>query len=224
MPVAIDSSSAVSEGAASSRTFALNNAAGTGVIVRVASFGRYPTGVTYAAEALNAGPQATSTEDDRSTIWTLFTGVNTGNNNVVVTFASSTESVCWADSVTGEDGTTPIQDTETDTEGLSVTTTSMPAISGTDEGLVFDCLSWFGDRAMAAGLGQSQQFNENNTTAQESGAGSTKAGASSVTMVWTWTGGTRYAMTAVSIAPGAGGGGGDAVPQVWMQYRARTIH
>ena len=210
MSVEIDSSSAVSEGATAERLFNLTNAAGSSIEVNVSTFGGTPSSVTYGGDACSSRIAVTNSEDDRAHIYArtpVDGSVATGSNNVDVDFAGSTEAVCFAFSLTGEDAADPIMDTDSIAVNTSATSATLASMSSANDGRCFAAMAWFGDRTMNANLGQTSQYAENNTTAQESGCGSTEPGADAgVVMGYTWTGGTRVALVGISWRPSAGGG------------------
>ncbi len=126
----------------------------------------------------------------------------TGTNNVVVTFTNTVDAYVGVASVYDVDQTTPEADAQvahSSSGNLSVT------VSGAAGQLVLDVGSCY-NSISTPGAGQTQQWNGAGGS-NTAGAGSTKAGGSSVTCTWTNAGGFSWAHAAVSIKPPGGGGG-----------------
>src|SRR5687767_2328290 len=85
-------------------TFALTVPSGTtGLVVRVSSYQRNPTGVTWNGNALTSQGAATaSSANDHASIWTL-DSPTPATGNVVVSFGSSTEVVANGTCYSGQD-------------------------------------------------------------------------------------------------------------------------
>jgi hypothetical protein len=117
----------------------------------------------------------------------------TGTWTLRVTFAATADSVVGVTSFTGVNQTTPLGTCvvgSSDPTPATVTVTSAPGE------LVFDTVA--SDENLTADASQTVQWDI--TSAPVAGGGSTKAGASSVTMRWTG-GSTSWAMGAVPVKP-----------------------
>jgi hypothetical protein len=141
------------------------------------------TGVTYGGVALTRRAQVKNNGDDFADIWCLV-NPTVGTANVVVTCSSGTQIVagisCWS----GVHQTTaPTSATAT---GDSTATAPSLTISSATGDLVLDTVAFYSSSsgAMSVGAGQTSRWNVDNGSANDSGCGSTEAGAASVTMSW----------------------------------------
>lgn len=159
--------------------------------------------------------------DWRSSIFGLLAPAS-GAKTVAITMAAACYGAAGAITVTGGDTTTLFSNT------ASANGTGTPATvdctSAADE-LVMDNLLSGVETSVTVGSGQTERWNRTYTPGGAFGAGSTEAGATTVTMSWARnTIGTDYgwALCAASFKAAAGGGGGSSiVPIVDRQYRAR---
>lgn len=151
---------------------------------------------------VQAGSQVAGGHEHRVDIWYKLAPA-VGTANIVVTLAGGTvESVGGAMSFFNVDQSTPMG-TFAGTSGDS--TTPSISLSSTTGDVVVDAVSSNGDSStVTAGSGQTQRWNLFSGTGDgnEFGAGSTKAGATSVTMSWTLTNANKWAIAAVPIKPG----------------------
>jgi hypothetical protein len=120
-----------------------------------------------------------------------------GTANVVIDYSSNPNygSVVGVMSFTGVDQTTPLGPFAGATG--SGTSASVNVSSAPDE-LVFDTVMNAYDKAIYVGGNQTQRWNNQG---EPTAGGSTEAGASSVTMSWSWTWSNPWAIGAVSIKP-----------------------
>lgn len=129
--------------------------------------------------------------------------------NIVVTMAGANERfVVGALALSGVHQTTPVG-THATASGSS--TEASVAVSSAVGELVVDTLVKNGvSDSVTPGTGQTQRWlTQSGTSGPATGAGSTEAGAASVTMSWSWTtgGSAGWRIGAVPFQPAAGGGG-----------------
>jgi len=158
-------------------------------------------GVTYAGQALTQlGFQNAPGNGDRIEMWYLLTPPS-GTANIVATISGSVDVVGGAVSFTGVDPSAPLGTFVSATgSGTSATVT----VSTANGWLVVDTLSADGDAiSQSPGAGQTARWNTGTGTAGGNvrGAGSTKAGAASVTMSWTLAASKPWALGAVPLKP-----------------------
>lgn len=209
MAVAVNSTAAAAVSAGTTDLqWSLDNAAGTGIIIRTSVFNVDANAVSYGGVSLGAASAASgaSSDGDRAAVYTRFDSIPTGTNTARVQFPSSEECVAHALTITGEHATNPLHDADAAVQNSSGTSITLPAMDGVADGMFFDCIAIFGRTVSAGASGQSIQYQEANGGAED-GAGGNLAGVASVALSYTWAGGARAAMAAVSIAPAAGGGG-----------------
>jgi hypothetical protein len=155
--------------------------------------------VTYAETSLTRLTEIVYSGDGpRVDVWYL---VNppTGANNVVVTQAGENEVAIGAISYTGVNQIIPIDGTTT-AQGASASA-SISVTSETDD-LVTDVMASVADGAPSVGHGQTQRWNVEmggSGATSQYGAGSTEAGASSVTMSWTLPESEEWVITGFNI-------------------------
>jgi len=120
-----------------------------------------------------------------------------GTANVVIDYASNPDfgSVVGVMTFTGVDQTTPLR-AFASASGTS-SSASVNVSSATGE-LVFDTLMNSYDKAITVGANQMQRWNNQG---EPTAGGSTEAGASTVTMSWSWSYSNPWAIGAVSIKP-----------------------
>lgn len=177
--------------------------------------GTAPTGITYGGAALTMAQNQISASSEAVSVWGL-ANLSAGAAGVVVSFAASTYLDCEAITVTGSDTTTCFSNSAKAT-ALSGTA-SVNCVSATDE-LVIDGLELNNSTAVTAGGGQTQRWSKLFAFNLRRHAGSTKAGATSVTMSWTFSQDT-WAIVAASFKAAAAGGvfmpgvGGSALPNM----------
>lgn len=136
----------------------------------------------------------------------------TGTNNLVVTFSASVSGALIAISgYTGVDTTSPTSGFQSfTTSGAGDTSpTNLPAVTSATDDLVVGTVVTSFDDTMTADGAQTEEANFND---ELFGSGrmatSHKAGASSVSLSWTFTGTLDYCVLGYSIKAAAGGGGG----------------
>lgn len=125
-----------------------------------------------------------------------------GANTVSVTMSGATNLVVGSISFNGAHQTTPLgtQATATGTSGNP----SVSVSSASDE-IVVDSLSYDRASSLTVGAGQTQRYNrDDNGGGDLWGAGSTEAGAASVTMSWTAGASEGWAIAGVSVKPSGG--------------------
>ena len=136
-----------------------------------------------------------------------------GTANIVVTLAD-VHAILLTGAVdfTGVDQTTPFGTPATATGTAATITVNVSSATGE---LVVDAVKAFrtGHTALSPGADQTEQF-DINSGATDSHAASTEAGATTVTMSWTYTDGVAtdyaWAIAGVALKPAAGGGGSPA--------------
>ena len=217
MAVAFDAASSGSVGSSASLTFA-HTCTGTNLalIVDVTYYhtaARSVSGVTYAGVAMTSIGGITRTGFNmRTEQWKLSAPAN-GANNVVITMDGTTSEIqAGAISATGAHQTTAsLTGTQATAQGNS-TTPSVAVTSATNE-MVVDSVVADGPGSFTAGTGQTSRWS---LPTGIGGAGSTEAGAASVTMSWTITSG-EWAICGVSIKEAAAAGGTGILKQM-MNY------
>ena len=132
-------------------------------------------------------------------IWYLKAPANT-TADVVVTMSAATYLIAGATSWFGVDQTTTFGTVAT--ANGSSTSPSVAVTSAVDE-LVHDTLAVNGAPTITVGAGQTQRWNLASGT-NKSGAGSTEAGAASVTMSWTLGTSATWSIMGVPLKPAAG--------------------
>ncbi|GAC1603610.1 MAG: hypothetical protein NVS3B29_08400 [Candidatus Saccharimonadales bacterium] len=146
--------------------------------------------VTYNGVAMTQ--KSTVTNGTSITAMYYLVSPATGANNVVITLGSANSIIGGATSFIGADTVTPLGPAVT--TGLSNTNTiTSGAVTSAAGEIVFDSLGVALDVTASPGAGQTQGWFIHNPTAGDSGGGSTKAGASSVTTSWTGLGTTADA-------------------------------
>ena len=181
-----------------------------GVALEPDSQGTTVSTVTYSGQSLTrAGFQQSSDNEARMEIWRLVNPPS-GTANVVVTLNQSCDDavVAVASTFSGVHQTTPLGTFASSQSDLG-DAAPQPSLSLTSAAgeLVFDMLALDdADSVTAPGGGQTQRLNLTQTDSDSgiTGAASTKAGASSVTLSWT-TGPDSWALGAVSIKPATTG-------------------
>ncbi|HYD48088.1 MAG TPA: hypothetical protein VEB21_07070, partial [Terriglobales bacterium] len=164
------------------------------------------TSVTFGATPLAfVGRSFSSTRDAAVEIWQLFNPPASTTATITATLNQAFDAVAGAVSFSGADQSQTLSLVGA-TGNSSAPTVVVPSTSGA---LVFDTVSWDTSGAGAtAGAGQSERWDTmadfGSGNAQIRGAGSTEAGAASVTMSWTAPTADDWAIGAVSIAPATG--------------------
>ena len=200
--VAVDTSASAMSAVSSTTLTWMHTATGSNrlVIVGVSYIHASATvSVTYGGVAMTSVGSAVQGGDDRMQMFRL---VNppTGAQTVTVTFSVAViQKIGGSVSMTGVNQTTPLG-TFVSATGFT-TTPSVTVTSGAGE-LVIDTLA--GDTGVGTttvNAGQTQQWN---LKPANTGAGSTKAGAASVTMGWTFSTADNWSHGAVSVKPAVG--------------------
>ncbi|HKB08602.1 MAG TPA: DUF11 domain-containing protein, partial [Candidatus Polarisedimenticolia bacterium] len=158
------------------------------------------TGVTYGGQALTFAGGVSNGGSNRAEIWTLL-APPTGTANVVVSLSAPVHVVGGASSFSNVDQTTPYG-AFTSTTG-NTSPISLAVTSAVGE-VVIDTVVTNGDVAsLAAGASQTERWNNftGGNASNARGAGSTQAGAASVTMSWTMGAPKAYSIGAISLKP-----------------------
>lgn len=197
---------AVSNGATSSlgaSSLTVAHTVGTGanaiLIVEYSTRGTTsPTSITYNGVALTQLSAISNGTVVTSEIWYL-KAPTTGTHNIVVTLATPHEFTIGATSFFNVNLTTTFG---TPTTGTGTSTSPSIAVASATGNLVIDTIATRQQSgAPTVGAGQTQLWTNNSGTASadELGAGSTEAGAASVTMSWTLTDSMEWASIGVSL-------------------------
>ena len=200
MAIAFDAASSSGGAAVTSVTWSHTTSGANRALIVGVSFWNGSTqsisGVTYAGTAMTNVGGATDLSNDRAQQWAL-SNPTTGANNVVVSFSAAVDAVCGAVSFTGAHQTTA---SLTGTQATATGTSTAPSVnvtSATGE-IVIDTLAQFA-QTDTVGAGQTQRWNA--TFGSEDGAGSTEAGAATVTMSWTLGASADWALVGVGVKP-----------------------
>ncbi len=141
---------------------------------------------------------------DTSDLWYLKNPVS-GSATIAVTLSGLTgKIVSGAVSYSGVDQTSTTFGTPTSDYGGYVTSLSTTVTSNTGELVVDNIIVENITSGLNYGASQTERWTDNTGASGIIGAGSEQAGASSVTMQWSWTGGERAALIAVPIRPSGG--------------------
>jgi hypothetical protein len=152
------------------------------------------TGVTYGGTALTLVGRYTGSHSHTSEIWRLL-APTVATANIVASFNSSVDAIGGGVAFDGVDQSTPtgtLVGASADNSSPSRTVTS-----ATGE-VVIDVLFVDQNTTATAGAGQTERWDQTNN---RTGAGSTEAGASSVTMSWTLGTADEWNLAAVPIKP-----------------------
>ncbi len=160
--------------------------------------------VTYRGQNLTRLATVNNGTTARASLWYLL-NPPTGSGSVVVTLSGAASFVVGATSYTGVSQTNPLG-TPVVNSNAGVTAT-LNVVSATNE-LVVDVIARRGDlttNPITAGSGQTQRWNTrttvNSANTGMTGGGSSKAGAASVTMAWTWPTSRAWAIAGISLKP-----------------------
>src|SRR5437870_974588 len=204
LPPTVGEVSSVENDATSSKTW-LHTTSGTNraLLVGVSwSNGVTPTSVTYAGTAMTSIGSVFNGTSARVQLFYLLESAlpaSGTSNTVSVTLSSNAgQLVVGAVTLRGVNQTTPVG-TLASATGTSATP-SVNAASNAGE-TVIDTFFTADDHVPTVSGGQTQQWNPGGTQGSGWGAGSTKPGASSVTMSWTTTLSAAWAIGAVGIKP-----------------------
>lgn len=129
----------------------------------------------------------------------------TGTNNVAFTYnaASTGRTVVAIRSFTGVNQSTPLGTLVAATAAGGTRTVNVA--SAVDELVVDMGLNRAGG-TVTVGAGQTQRVNQASAVADQVGVSSDEAGAATVTMSWTSTGGDEWVLVGIPLKPAAGGG------------------
>lgn len=197
MPIAFDVASVAGGGSSITSLTWPHTCSGDNLFLFVSTeaySGSNPTGVTYNGVALtNLWVQEPS--NHKGSAWYLV-APTTGEHNVVVTWATSQDYVAaGAASYTGVHQTTPIgTPVSTYVYDISISVNVSSAVGE----WVLDAISC-GKPDAIIGAGQTQRYVDSKYDQRT--IHSTKDGATSVTMSWTWTGNAWFSLGAVPIKP-----------------------
>ncbi len=201
--ITFDSASNTAGNAVSSLTWSHTVGAGNDriLIVGVSIRGNGTvTSVTYGAQTFTSAGTVANGGTNSAEIWTLVAPA-TGTANIVVTLSASKDFVAGASSFSNVDPTTPYGAFFSTTGNTSPISLAVTSAVGE---VVIDTVMTNGDvGTLTAAAGQTERWN-NLTGANPSnarGAGSTKAGAASVTMTWTMGSGKSFSIGAISLKP-----------------------
>lgn len=158
--------------------------------------------ITFNGRGLTSIGAAVRNNDLQTELWYLL-APETGTYNILVTLTRAARFVAGAISLNGVDQNTPLG-TFAGTSGNG--NTPSVTVSSEEGGLVVDMMGFATSSYTAtAGAGQTQQWAEVTTNGTASnnvrGYSSTEAGAASVTMSWTISTGTKWAISAVPVIP-----------------------
>ena len=161
------------------------------------------TSVTYNGVALNLVGTRANVGKARIELWKLLNPAS-GNNNVIVTFSGTPTNgaVVGVTTFSDVDQTTPLGTFASASGSNALATVNVT--SAVSE-IVFDVVAFERNATLTAGAGQTQRWNINSNDFL--GAGSTEAGAASVTMSWAYGDSREWAIGAVGVKPVSGGGG-----------------
>lgn len=166
------------------------------------------TGVTYGGVAMTSvGSQfhTASAANARMHLWRLVAPA-TGAQTITITMSGQVNDLIGgAVSFTGADQTTPVG-TFASAEGNSTSPATVDVTSATGEIVVDTVCSSGLAVTLTAGAGQTQRWNSG-IIATAIGAGSTEAGAATVTMSWTLNTVANWVIGAVSVKPVSAAGG-----------------
>ncbi|MCO6451001.1 MAG: S8 family serine peptidase [Caldilineales bacterium] len=193
-------SSAATAGAASSLTWAHTIASGNNRILTVGMslIGGQSTSVTYGGAPLTLAGRYTGVNSHTVEIWRLL-APPVGAANIVATFDAARQATGGGQAFNGVHQTTP---TGTMTgASLESSPTAAVTISSAPGELVIDTLFVDLVTTATAGGGQTKRWERTNG---RTGAGSTKPGASSVTMSWTLGTPDEWNIGALALKPAAG--------------------
>ncbi|MBX3010174.1 MAG: DUF11 domain-containing protein [Caldilineaceae bacterium] len=213
--IAVEATSKANSNAANTLTFAhtTGNGANRLLLVAVAVGSSTSTGgnattvssVTYGGTSLTlVGSISESGSRVRSYLYSLL-APPTGTANVVVTLSSSATRPLYAGATTftGVNQSAPLGTYASYRSGTSVTSTSLAVTSASGE-LVYDAVAVDGESnsniALTVGSNQTARWTTNSTNYLSAGS-STKAGATSTTMAWSWSSSNQYVIGAVPIKP-----------------------
>jgi len=171
------------------------------LIVGVIAFSVNVTGITYNGVALGVlGTQVADT-GVHVELWGLKNPAS-GSHNVVVSFDGSNDVGAGSMTFDGVHQTTPTGTfVGNDSDAGGSTTTPSVTLSSAAGEVVVDVLGQNFGASMTAGGGQTDRWNQGGSQLFDTGAGSTKAGASSVTMQWTLDSAQQWTIAAIPLKP-----------------------
>ena len=178
--------------------------------VAVASIGTLPaaasvSSVTYGGAGMTLIDTETNTTLDGSANLFRYVAPATSSQSCQVNFAAAAYGGFGVMSFTGVDQTTPVSNFN-GAQGNGLPTATVTVTSAIGEMGGDSLCTYFTGSAPTTGAGQTLRFHQSDAFGDR-GAGSTEAGASSVTMSWTGIGGSEYwAITAASLKEATGGG------------------
>ena len=207
--------------ATNSRTYSFNNtAAGTNqaLAILVSLEGNGAGGIsiqsiTYNAVALTKLARVASTTWAVAEIWYLAAPATGAHNAVITLAASATDQFTWGFIVASNvNQATPLRTAASSAATSGTSASDTVAGLGTGD-LVIDVVSIdAGSHAATVGADQTQRWNQENGTANNTGAGSTQLASAGGVMSWTWTTSAPYAHMATAFIDVAAGGGPTTVP------------
>ncbi len=155
------------------------------------------TSMTYNGTSLTKLVRVTNASQTRVEIWYLVAPA-VGTFNVVVNNSGGENAIIGVQTYSGVDQTTPFG-TYVSASSISGTTATVNASSASGE-LVYGVVGWNNGNANTIGAGQTEYWDlpMNSSIA---GAGSTEAGAATVTMSWTNAGSQPWTIVAVPLKP-----------------------
>lgn len=204
-----DSSSSASTGSNTAQTLSWSHTAnGTDRIVVVGvsiNANTAVSSVTYGGLPLTKIVAYESGNAVRASLWYLI-NPPTGLQTVRVNMSATARFVAGAHSYTGVNQQIPLG-TPAVSRGTSMTSASLNVLSNTNE-IVVDVFVRRGDltsNPITAGSGQTSRWNTrttvNNNSSGVTGGGSSKVGALSTTMSWSWPSKRAWAIAGVSLKP-----------------------
>jgi hypothetical protein len=160
--------------------------------------------VSYNGVALSLVGSVSQADDSRVEIWSLV-APPLGTYDVVITFSTPLlhNATAGVMTFTGVDQATPLGTFASASAASSPGPATVDVTSATNE-LVFDTVSCQNCTSLTAGAGQTQGWNLATQNGFVRGAGSTEAGASTVTMSWALGAANHWAIGAVPVRPSGG--------------------
>ncbi len=179
------------------------------LLVGVSSYDAIPNTVIFnTSENLTriASCDATSVMGEHTSVWYLVAPTVT-TANIVASYTGNEEGVMGALALTGVDSGTPVGTCGIDTINAETTFASPPSVSTSNSnGMVVAVMTAYQGGTITPSAGQTEQWEEENGAAAESGAGSTKAGGTGVTVNYTLSTASTGTLSAVPVNAAAGGG------------------
>lgn len=187
------------------------NATGADFIAVAVSWrdsGQTISSVTHGGTSLTAAAaKVASAQGEACQLW--YAVAPSGTQTVTVTFSGTTggNSQVGVLLLSGVDQASPIGTVVTASSGAGGTSTTTSAATSAVGGMVIDCLAIRGGTPDPAPGGGATEYHQQAADFSVTGAASYVAGAASVTMSWSWSGGQPWSHMVVPVNAAAGGGG-----------------